>query len=150
MLFLINTKLYIVASCWTVIDIYFTMHCSNNHGQQNFPGLNQEHEQPQLSNEEIRERLLKLERYNWTVTFVWVKAHAGILGNEMTEQISKSAARDEDMTTPFTRIPLSTQFPELEEVCKLKCQQNGMLALREFKQNNSYQTQNTDSNRKLP
>ena len=26
------------------------MQCSNNHGQQNFPGLNQVHEQPQLSN----------------------------------------------------------------------------------------------------
>jgi ribonuclease HI len=29
--------------------------------------------------EEKRERLLKLERSNWTVTFVWDKAHAGIL-----------------------------------------------------------------------
>jgi len=29
--------------------------------------------------EEIRKRLLKLERSNWTVTFVWVKAHAVIV-----------------------------------------------------------------------
>jgi len=33
--------------------------------------------------EEIRERLSKLERSNWTVAFAWVKAHAGILGNEL-------------------------------------------------------------------
>ena len=26
------------------------MHCNNNHGQQNFPGLNHEREQPHLSN----------------------------------------------------------------------------------------------------
>ena len=38
------------------------MHCSNNHGQQNFPGLNQEHEHHGYLIEEIRERLLKLER----------------------------------------------------------------------------------------
>jgi len=29
--------------------------------------------------EEIRERLSKLERSNWAVTFVWVMSHAGIL-----------------------------------------------------------------------
>jgi len=72
--------------------------------------------------EEIRERLLKLERSNWTVTFVWVKAHAGILGNEMADHQAKTAARDEDMTTSFSRIPLSTLFWELEEESKLKWQ----------------------------
>ena len=51
--------------------------------------------------EQIRERLLKLKRSNWSVTFVWVKAHAGILGNEMADQLAKTTARDEDMTTSF-------------------------------------------------
>jgi hypothetical protein len=67
---------------------------------------------------------LKLERSNWTVTFVWVKAHVGILGNEMADHQAKTAARDEDMTTSFSRIPLSTLFWELEEESKLKWQQN--------------------------
>ena len=35
--------------------------------------------------EEIRKRLSKLERSNWTVAFAWVKAHAGILGNELAD-----------------------------------------------------------------
>ena len=70
--------------------------------------------------EEIRERLLKLERSNWTVTFVWVKAHAGILRNEITDQLDKTAAQDKDMTTSFSRIPFSTLFQELEEESKLK------------------------------
>jgi len=55
--------------------------------------------------------------------FVWVKVHAGILGNELADQVAKTAARDEDMTTSFSRIPLSTLFRELEEESKLKWQQ---------------------------
>ena len=52
--------------------------------------------------EEIRERLSKLERANWTVRFIWVKAHAGFLGNELAGQLAKTAARAEDMTTSFS------------------------------------------------
>jgi len=60
--------------------------------------------------EEIWERLLTLERSNWTVTFVWVKAHAGYLGNELADHLAKTGARDEDMTTSFSIIHLSTLF----------------------------------------
>ena len=74
--------------------------------------------------EEIREGLSKLERSNWKVMFVWVKAHAGILGNELADQLAKTAARDEDMKTSFSRIPLSALFRELEEESKLEWQQN--------------------------
>ena len=53
---------------------------------------------------EIRERLLKLERFNWTVTFVWVKAHTGFLVNELADQLAKTAARDEDKRTSFAEF----------------------------------------------
>jgi hypothetical protein len=65
-----------------------------------------------------------LERCNWTVAFAWVKAHAGILGNEMADQLAKTAARAKDMTTSYSRIPLSTLFRLLEEESKLKWQQD--------------------------
>jgi hypothetical protein len=74
--------------------------------------------------EEIRERLTKLERSNWTVAFAWVKAHAGITGNEMADQLAKTAARAKDKTTSYSRIHLSTLFWEIEEESKLKWQQN--------------------------
>jgi len=49
--------------------------------------------------EEIRKRLFKLESSHWTVTFAWAKAHAGILGNELADQLAKTAAPDKDKTT---------------------------------------------------
>jgi len=57
------------------------------------------------------------------VTFAWVKAHAGILGNELADQLAKTAARAKDKTSYYSRIPLCTLFRELEEESKLKWQQ---------------------------
>jgi len=65
-----------------------------------------------------------LERSNWTVAFAWVKAHAGIIGNELAVQLAKTAARVKDKTTSYSRIPFSTLFRELEEESELKRQQN--------------------------
>ena len=50
---------------------------------------------------EIRKTLFILGSYNWTVTFAWDKAHAGILGNKLADQLAKTAAQDKDMTTYY-------------------------------------------------
>ena len=41
----------------------------------------------------------------------------------MADQLAKTAARDKDKTTYYSRIPLSTLFRELEEESKPKWQQ---------------------------
>ena len=41
--------------------------------------------------EEIRKRLSHLGRASWTIGISWVKAHAGIYGNEMANQLAKAA-----------------------------------------------------------
>jgi ribonuclease HI len=74
--------------------------------------------------EEIRNRLYKLERSNWIVAFARVKAHAGILRNELADQLAKTAVRGKDKTTSYSRIHLSTLYKELEEDTKLKWQKN--------------------------
>jgi ribonuclease HI len=38
----------------------------------------------------------------------WVKAHAGIYGNEMADQLTKAATQNSDIVVSFNRIPTST------------------------------------------
>jgi hypothetical protein len=85
--------------------------------------INNEYNHSHLT-EEIRKRLTKLERSNWTITFASVKAHAGILGNEMADQLAKTAARSKSKTICYNRIPLSTLYRELEDKSRQKWQKN--------------------------
>ena len=55
------------------------------------------------------------ERTNWTIGFSWVKAHVGIMGNELTDQIAKAAVRDNENTITYNRIPKSAIYKELED-----------------------------------
>jgi ribonuclease HI len=72
--------------------------------------------------EEIRPMLSKLERSNWTIVFSWVKDHVGIKGNELVDQIANAAARDNENSTTYNRIPKSTLYKELEEENIIKWQ----------------------------
>jgi len=48
-----------------------------------------------------------LERANWIIEFSWVKAHVGIHGNELADELAKAAARNRDTMIAFNRLPLS-------------------------------------------
>jgi hypothetical protein len=63
-----------------------------------------------------------LERTNWTVEFSWVKAHLGIYGNELADQLAKAAACDRDTAVSFIKIPKSTLYSEIEEEATQKWQ----------------------------
>jgi len=44
--------------------------------------------------EEIRKRTVTLNKKNGKVEFKWVKAHTGIYGNEITDQLAKEATQN--------------------------------------------------------
>jgi len=73
---------------------------------------------------EIRKRLANLDRANWTIEILWVKAHIGIYGNEMVDQLAKATTRNRDIAVSFNRIPTSTLYSELKEVVIQKWQKD--------------------------
>jgi ribonuclease HI len=46
-----------------------------------------------------------MKRKSWEITLCWVKAHAGILGNELANMLAKKAATNEKLTVGYNRIP---------------------------------------------
>jgi ribonuclease HI len=42
-----------------------------------------------------------MSKANWEVNLCWVKAHAGIMGNELADTIAKKAAKNESLTVEY-------------------------------------------------
>jgi ribonuclease HI len=74
--------------------------------------------------EEIKKHTLQLQRDNWEIGFICVKALVGILGNELADHMAESAARDGSLQVCCDRIPKSNALRELEEV-SLSGKENG-------------------------
>jgi hypothetical protein len=66
-----------------------------------------------------------MNKANWEVKLGWVKAHAGIMGNELADTLAKKAAKNESLTEEYNRIPKSVVTRELEEESVTKWQRNG-------------------------
>jgi len=56
-----------------------------------------------------------VSKANWEVNLCWVKAHAGIMGNELADTLAKKAAKNESLPVEYNRIPKRVVTRELEE-----------------------------------
>ena len=66
--------------------------------------------------------MTSLKRANWNIELSWVKAHVGIVGNELADRLAKAATSDNDAKIVFNRLPLSTLISKIEEETQLKWQ----------------------------
>ena len=64
--------------------------------------------------ENIRITLNSLTNKNWTVAISWVKAHTGIYGNELADQLAKQAARSNEPVS-YNKVPKSEILKTLRE-----------------------------------
>jgi len=65
--------------------------------------------------EEIRKKLNEMTKTNWKIKLHWVKAHAGVRGNELADTLAKEAAANENIKESYKRAPKSVVLSELED-----------------------------------
>jgi hypothetical protein len=65
--------------------------------------------------EELRRKLTQMGKINWKIQLCWVKAHAGIQGNEFANTLAKEAATNTDIMECYQKVPKSVVRSELGE-----------------------------------
>ena len=55
--------------------------------------------------EDIRKKMTSLDRADWNIEISWVKAHVGIVGNELADRLAKAAACNSAAKIVFRRTP---------------------------------------------
>jgi hypothetical protein len=65
-----------------------------------------------------------MNKANTEVKLFWVKAQAGIIGNELADTLAKKAAKNESLTEEYNRIQKSVVTRDVEEESVRKWQRN--------------------------
>jgi hypothetical protein len=66
----------------------------------------------------------------WKITLCWVKAHAGIRGNELADTLAKKVATNKTIPESYNKIPKSVVIKESEDESTKKWQRNWTQTLK--------------------
>jgi len=66
--------------------------------------------------------MTSLERADWNIHISWVKAHVGIVGNELADRLAKAAECDNAAKIVFNKISMNTLISKIEHETKLQWQ----------------------------
>lgn len=64
--------------------------------------------------DQIKNKVIEMERQDWKIEFSWIKAHAGYGGNETADRLAKEAARNKNIGEYYNRLPKSAITSELK------------------------------------
>jgi len=65
--------------------------------------------------EEIRRKITEMKESEWKISMCWVKAHAGVMGNELADVLAKRAATNRNIPESYSRIGKGVIMKDLEE-----------------------------------
>jgi len=65
--------------------------------------------------DQIRRKVIEMEQREWKVAFSWIKAHSGLQGNELADQLAKEAASNKKEDECYSRFPKIEVMSELKE-----------------------------------
>jgi hypothetical protein len=73
---------------------------------------------------------MELKIREWKITLCWVKAHAGIRGNELADTLDKKAATNKTIPESYNKIPKSVAIKDLEDESAKKWQRKWTQTLK--------------------
>ena len=65
--------------------------------------------------EEIRQKVHEMENREWKIRFRWIKARAGVSGNELADKLAKEASGKREIHISYNRISKSIIKRDLED-----------------------------------
>lgn len=78
----------------------------------------------------ILKTIRALQQNEWIIHVSWVKAHIGIVGNEMADNLAKQAANGDDIEIVYSKIPKLTIATEIKESGMQKWQERWNTTLK--------------------